>query len=320
MKQLSVLKSTILIVLFLSISTFFVSCSQEDDINAKKISISGFVQSKSNLTTLRVALEKTNLLATLNGVTKYTLFAPTNEAFDAFLLANGFANINAVPTTTLREILLNHVVTQVKTANDLPFTGYLKTLAVGNVSDNNLSLFVNKTNGVVLNGISEVTAANNTVSNGIIHVVDTVIGLPTIVTHINANSNFNTLSSLLTTTGQPDYNTTLSGSGAFTLFAPYNTALTALNNELPGGVAALTSAQLTKVLNYHVVSGNYLASNLSEGQILSTLETPQSVRVLLSTGPKLKDANNINCSIIITDIQCTNGVIHVLSQALRPTL
>ena len=169
-RQLPILKSTILIVLFLSISTFFVSCSQEDDINAKKLSISGFVQDQSNLTTLGVALERTNLLATLNGDTKYTLFAPTNDAFDAFLLANGFANINAVPTTTLREILLNHVVTQVKTANDLPYTGYLKTLAVGNVSDNNLSLFINKTNGVVLNGTSEVTAANNNVSLSLIHI------------------------------------------------------------------------------------------------------------------------------------------------------
>lgn len=320
MKHLPTLKKPLLIALFLSISTFFVNCSQEDDINAQKLSISNFVQAQTNLTTLGIALERTNLLATLNGDTKYTLFAPTNEAFDSFLLDNGFANINAVPTTTLREILLNHVVTQVKTANDLPYTGYLKTLAVGNVSDNNLSLFINKTNGVVLNGISEVTAANNNVSNGIVHVVDAVIGLPTIVTHVSANPNFNSLSSLLTTTGQPDYLTTLSSSGSFTLFAPYNTALTALNNELPGGVAALTSAQLTKVLNYHVVSGNYLASDLSEGQVLSTLETPQSIKVLLSTGPKLKDANNRNCSIVITDIQCTNGVIHVLSQALRPTL
>ncbi|GAA4052434.1 fasciclin domain-containing protein [Flavobacterium chungnamense] len=305
---------------FYQFQLFFVNCSQEDDINAQKLSISNFVQAQTNLTTLGIALERTNLLATLNGDTKYTLFAPTNEAFDSFLLDNGFANINAVPTTTLREILLNHVVTQVKTANDLPYTGYLKTLAVGNVSDNNLSLFINKTNGVVLNGISEVTAANNNVSNGIVHVVDAVIGLPTIVTHVSANPNFNSLSSLLTTTGQPDYLTTLSGSGSFTLFAPYNTALTALNNELPGGVAALSSAQLTKILNYHVVSGNYLASDLSEGQVLSTLETPQSIKVLLSTGPKLKDANNRNCSIIITDIQCTNGVIHVLSQALRPNL
>jgi uncharacterized surface protein with fasciclin (FAS1) repeats len=96
--------------------------------------------------------------------------------------------------------------------------------------------------------------------------------------------------------------------------------LAALSNELSGGVASLTSAQLTTVLNYHVVSGNNLASDLSEGQILTTQATPQFVKVLLSTGPKLKDANNRNCSIIITDIQCTNGVIHVLSQALRPTL
>lgn len=320
MKHLTTFKNSLLVTFFVTISLLLISCSQEDDVNAKKTTISGFVQSQNNLSILGIALNRTNLLATLDGETKYTLFAPTNEAFNSFLSDNGFANINAVPTTLLREILLNHVITQVKSANDLPFSGYVKTLAVGNVSDNSLSLYVNKTDGVVLNGSSEVTVANYNVSNGLVHIVDAVIGLPTIMTHVNANPNFSSLSSLLTTTGQPNYTATLSGSGVFTLFAPFNTALEALDNELPGGVAALTSAQLTKVLNYHVANGNNLASGLSEGQILPTLETPQTVKVLLSTGPKLKDSNNRNCSIVITDIQCTNGVIHVLSQALKPTL
>ncbi len=320
MKQIFRFKKSILFLFIFGITSLVVSCDQEDNINAKKSTTSNYLKSKQNLSILVQALEATNLVETLNGDTKYTIFAPTNDAFNTFLSSNGFANLNAVPTATLKEILLNHVLIDIKTAENLPVVGYLKTLATSNVSTNKLSLYVNKTNGVVLNDVAEVTAADNYTSNGVVHVVDAVIGLPTIRTHLQANPQYSSLLNLLTTTGQPNYLATLSGTGSYTLFAPYNSAITALNNEVPGGVATLTSAQLTKVLNYHVVSGNNLAANLSEGQILTTLEAPQTVQVLLSGGPKLKDANNRNCNIIVTDIQCSNGVIHALSQALRPTL
>lgn len=56
MKHLPTLKKPLLIALFLSISTFFVNCSQEDDINAQKLSISNFVQAQTNLTTLGIEL------------------------------------------------------------------------------------------------------------------------------------------------------------------------------------------------------------------------------------------------------------------------
>lgn len=320
MKQIFRIKKSILFLFIFGITSLLVSCDQEDNINAKKSTTSNYLKSKQNLSILVQALEATNLVETLNSDTKYTLFAPTNDAFNTFLSNNGFANLNAVPTATLKEILLNHVLIDNKTAQSLPVVGYVKTLATSNVSTNKLSLYVNKTNGVFLNDVAEVTSADNYTSNCVVHVVDAVIGLPTISKHLQANPQFSSLLNLLTTTGQPNYLATLSGTGSYTLFAPYNSAITSLNNELPGGFAALTSAKLTKVLNYHVVSGNNLAANLSEGQILTTLETPQTVQVLLSGGPKLKDANNRNCNIIVTDIQCTNGVIHALSQALRPTL
>jgi uncharacterized surface protein with fasciclin (FAS1) repeats len=113
----------------------------------------------------------------------------------------------------------------------------------------------------------------------------------------------------------------LSGTGPFTVFAPTNAAFTALNTELaPGGIAAVSAANLTKVLQYHVVSGNILAASLTEGQIVNTLQTPQKFTVLLSGGAKIKDVNNRISTIVATDVQCSNGVIHVLNKVLLPTL
>jgi uncharacterized surface protein with fasciclin (FAS1) repeats len=98
--------------------------------------------------------------------------------------------------------------------------------------------------------------------------------LPTIVTHALANPNFTSLVGALTGAGQPDFVTILSGTGPFTVFAPTNAAFTALNTELaPGGIASVSAANLTKVLQYHVVSGNILAATLTEGQIVTTLNT-----------------------------------------------
>ena len=60
-------------------------------------------------------------------------------------------------------------------------------------------MYVDLTSGVKLNGIAKVKTADVMASNGIIHVVDAVIGLTTIVTHATANPNFSTLATLLTT-------------------------------------------------------------------------------------------------------------------------
>lgn len=322
MKHFSFLKKPIVLVTFFFVASSIVSCSSEDNINAKKSSITEIVQSQSNLTTLGIALQRTDLLTTLNNEGTFTLFAPTNAAFDNFLTLNGFTDINAVPVATLKEILLNHVIGDVKTVLDLPPSGYIKTLAKGNAAaTNTLSLYVNKSNGIVLNGVSEVISENALARNGIVHIVDGVIGLPTVFDHLNSNPNFTSLIGVLTGTGQPNFAATFSGTGPFTVFAPVNAAFTSLNTELaPSGVAGVSAANMTKILQYHVVSNNILSSQLIEGQVLTTLQAPQTFSVLLSAGPRLKDVNNRNSNIIVTDIQCSNGVIHALSKVMLPTL
>jgi uncharacterized surface protein with fasciclin (FAS1) repeats len=320
MKNSLKIKCIALLTFFAFVGT---SCDNDDDNNSAPVdnTITGKAIATTNLSILVQALVKADLATTLQGTGPYTVFAPTNEAFTAFLATTPYASVNDVPKDVLTQILLNHVVSGTKKSTDLT-TGYIKTLAKGSASTTNtLSMFVNTSAGVKLNGVATVATADIMASNGVIHIVDKVIGLPTIVTHATANPNFTSLVGALTGAGQPNFVSILSGTGPFTVFAPTNDAFTALNAELaPGGIAGVSAANLTKVLQYHVVSGNILAASLTEGQVVATLQTPQTFTIQLTGGAKIKDANNRISTIIATDVQCSNGVIHVLDKVLLPIL
>jgi uncharacterized surface protein with fasciclin (FAS1) repeats len=317
MKILSKLKIAIAII---ALTSFTISCDNDDDMPVDN-TITGIAKTNSNLTILVQALVKADLAGTLQGTGPFTVFAPTDAAFTAFLKTTPYATLNDVPKDVLTQILLNHVVSGKVKSTDLS-TGYVKTLAKSATSGTNtMSMYIDLTSGVKLNGVAKVTTADVMASNGVIHVVDAVINLPTIVTHATANTNFTSLVGALTKAGQPDFVSILSGTGPFTVFAPTNDAFTAFNTELaPGGIAGVSSTNLTKVLQYHVVSGNILAASLTEGQIVSTLQTPQTFTIQLAGGAKIKDVNNRISTIVATDVQCSNGVIHVLNKVLLPTL
>ncbi|MEC5164638.1 putative surface protein with fasciclin (FAS1) repeats [Flavobacterium sp. PL11] len=319
MKKLSKFK-IIALALFAAV---FISCDNDDDpVMPVDNTITGIAVKNPNLKILVQALTRADLANTLKGAGPYTVFAPTDAAFTAFLKTTPYATINDVPKDALTQILLNHVVSGAVKSTDLK-AGYVKTLAKGAASaTNNLSMYVDLTSGVKLNGVSKVATADVMASNGVIHVVDAVIGLPTIVTHATANPNFSSLVGALTGPGQPAFTTILAGTGPFTVFAPNNAAFTALNTELaPGGIAGVSVANLTKVLQYHVVSpANVLAASLTEGQVVTPILAPaQTFTVLLAGGAKIRDARTRVSTIVATDVQCANGVIHVLDKVLLPT-
>jgi len=318
------LKFISLIALF---ALSFSSCNDDDPMVITDNTITGIASRTTDLSILVQALTKADLAGTLQSTGPFTVFAPTNAAFTSFLSANGFANLDAVPTPLLKEILLNHVISGEIQSTGLVNNSYIKTLGKGTASaTNTLSMYVNTTSGVQLNGVSSVTTPNVLASNGVIHIVNAVIGLPTIVTHATANPNFTSLVGALTGPGQPAFTTILSGTGPFTVFAPTNTAFTNLGIELAAIPFSPSTAQLTSVLQYHVINGNVLASALptvvAGGGIVPTLNT-QNITISLTGGAKItgtfsptRPASNI----VLTDVQCSNGAIHVLDKVLLPTL
>ena len=262
-----------------------------------------------------------DLIDVLAGDGPFTVLAPDNAAFTTFL--DG-ADLGGVNTAVLSQILLNHVLGGVITSSDLVAggAGYTNTSATG-PGTNALSLYYNTSDGVVFNGISTVTAADVVGTNGIIHAVDTVIDIPTVVTFAAADPNFSTLVEALTTlTPGTDFVSILSrteGSNAdginpeFTVFAPTNDAFAELA-EIPGEVV------LTQVLLHHVVSEANLASSaLNDGDNVATTLEGDDITVTVIGNPVIvTDGSGNEAGIIATDVQAGNGVIHVLDSVLLP--
>lgn len=311
------------LVLALLITTL--SCSSDDDntVTTQPQNIVEIALETPNLTSLVAALSAADgdLVTVLQGDGPFTVLAPTNDAFAAFLSANGFNTLEDVPTDVLTQILLNHVIMANVVANDLITSGagYTNTLATG-PNNNAMSLYFNTSDGVTFNGVSTVTQADIEATNGTIHIVDAVIGIPTVVTFAVADPSFSTLVTALTDlTPATDFETTLEGEGPFTVFAPTNEAFSALP-------AIPEEEALTQVLLYHVVGGNVTSSDLTNpGE--TTAETLQGDSITITLpGSEGNIANITDASgatdigIVAVDVQAGNGVIHVLNKVMIPNL
>lgn len=314
MKTISKILSLILIL------SFFTSCSDDDETVIETNSIVD-VAIDNNLTSLVAAVTRADLAGTLSANGNMTVLAPTNEAFSAFLQANNFNSVNDVPVDLLREVLLNHVITGTVRSTDLT-TGYASTNATSAASGTPMSIYINTDGGVTFNGVSKVAVADVPADNGIVHVVDKVIGLPTVVTFATADPNFSILVSALTRESDFTYVSTLSTANGtapapFTVFAPTNDAFVNLLGELQvNALGDIDKATLSSTLNTHVVAGaNVLESNLSDNMPVSTLGGSLTVN-LTSNGATLTDSKDRVSTIVATDVQANNGVIHAINKVV----
>jgi uncharacterized surface protein with fasciclin (FAS1) repeats len=314
----------LLLVMLISISV--VSCDDNDNNDEIKTNtIADFVVANSeNYSSLLAALQKADLVETLKGEGPFTVFAPNNDAFATLLSSAGFNSLEEVPVDALTQILLNHVVSGAVQSGDLS-TGYIETLSTATPNMANINMYVNTTGGVTINGVAEVTDADNIVDNGVIHLVDNVIGLPTVVTFATADPTFSTLVAALTRDDQPDFVSVLSTAtgtdpAPFTVFAPTNDAFGNLLTELgANGLADIDGTTLTATLNLHVVGGaNVTANMLSDDMTVTTLGG--DITANITGDATLTDANGRISNIVVTNVQTSNGVIHVIDKVVLPAL
>ena len=305
------------------------SCSDDDDDVTTPTGPSNIVEiamDTPDLSNLVAALSVAdgNLVDVLSGG-EFTVLAPTNEAFETFLAANGFMSLSEVPTDVLSNILLNHVISGTVNSTNLvdAGSGYSTTNA-SNMDGDNLSLYFDTSSGVTFNGISSVVAADIVASNGIVHVVDEVIGLPTVVTFAVSNPALSTLVAAMTTEGlSVDIVSILSSSdepSPFTVFAPTNDAFGSLLAELElNALGDIPVSILEATLGTHVApEANVRSTDLVDGMSVNTISS--TITVSLSDGAKLIDPNGRESNIVAVDIQAYNGVVHVIDNVLLPQL
>ena len=304
------------LIVLLAIVALISACSDDDgDVTPieEPQSIVDIALGNDNFSTLVAALQKTELVSVLQGDGPFTVFAPTNDAFDALLSDLGVGSLDDLSKEDLTPILLYHVVSGNVTSADLS-TGYVETLNSLGPDGTNVALQVDVTSGVVLNNSVNVTSADIAATNGYVHVIDKVLVPPTVVDLAINNSDF---SILVDAVVKADLATTLSGDGPFTVFAPTNAAFEALFTELGvSGIDDLTASDLTPILLYHVVSGNVRSTDLSSGGV----QTLQGVEIDfdLTSGVTIDGLNSVGTNVVLVDIQGSNGVVHVIDKVLLP--
>jgi len=286
--------------------------------------------------TLAAALTAADLVTTLKGAGPFTVFAPTDAAF-AKLPAGTVDNLlKPENKATLQSILTYHVVAGKVLAADV-----VKLTKATTVQGKDVAISVS--GSTVKVNDATVTATDVMASNGVIHVIDTVLMPPSagaggtggaggmggtagmggmggtagtaalkdIVDTAVAAGTFKTLAAALTAA---DLVTTLKGAGPFTVFAPTDAAFA----KLPAGTVdnllkPENKVTLQSILTYHVVAGKVLAADVVK---LTNATTVQGKDVAISVSGSTVKVND--ATVTAVDVMASNGVIHVIDTVLTP--
>ena len=261
----------------------------------------------NNFTTLTAALIKAELIPALsNPLGTFTVFAPTNAAFDT-LASNLGTDLNGIlALPNLADVLLYHVLGSEVADSTITNGSTVNPLSTSN------SLKLTKTNGgnVFINQ-AKVTLADVDADNGLVHVLDAVVLPSNTVVDVAIDNGFSTL---VAAVQKAELVPALSDPfGTYTVFAPTNAAFDTLASNLGtdlNGILALPN--LADILLYHVIGNEVVSTGLTNGNLLTL--SGNNVTVDLTNGVKINDA-----TVVLADVQADNGVVHVINKVLLYT-
>ena len=308
----------------LALTTFlFTSCEDEVIVeptpDPTPMNIVETAVATPDLSTLVEALTQAGLVSTLEGDGPFTVFAPTNDAFQALLDSEpSWNSLSDIDNNVLANVLKFHVLAADVKAADLT-DSYVTTLATG-PNDEQVSLQIDVTGGVKFNGVATPTTTDVETTNGTVHIIDAVMLPPSVVNLALNNPAFSSLVAALTREDlTTDFVSILSGDGPFTVFAPTNDAFQALldGNDAWNTLADIPVETLEAVLTYHVVSGaNVQSDELVDDAEVTTLGG--TVTIDLTDGAKIETTSGQSVAVAIADVQGANGVVHAVGEVLLP--
>lgn len=267
--------------------------------------------------TLVTAVQAAGLVETLQSDGPFTVFAPTDDAFAA--LPEGVLDGLLADTEALSTVLTYHVV-----AGEVLAADVVNLSSATSVQGEEIGIAVEGEN-VVLNDSANVVTTDVEASNGVIHVIDSVILPPSfatgepmddemmasdiVATAIEAGS-FTTLVTAVEAAGLVE---TLQSEGPFTVFAPTDDAFAALGEETIAGLLEDTET-LSQILLYHVVAGEVLAADVVGLEAATTVQG-EDISIEIVDGSVVL---NGSAMVVTTDIAASNGVIHVIDAVILP--
>ncbi len=277
---------------------------------------------EAGFSTLVTAVEAADLVGTLSSDGPFTVFAPTDEAFAA--LPEGLLDSLLADTDLLTSVLTYHVV-----AGEVPAADVVTLESAETVQGESVTITVD--DGAVMVNQANVVQTDVEASNGIIHVIDAVILPPSVAEALAAGDDAmdeeeamgadiiatateaGSFTTLLTAIEAAGLTEVLMGDGPFTVFAPTDEAFAAVDEETLNGLLADPEA-LAQVLLYHVVEGAVPAADVVT---LESATTAQGSDVEITIDGDTVVLNG-SANVIQTDIETSNGIIHVIDAVLLP--
>ncbi|HYE61408.1 MAG TPA: fasciclin domain-containing protein [Phycisphaerales bacterium] len=273
--------------------------------DAKAADIVDTAVAAGSFKTLVAAVKAAGLAEALKGKGPFTVFAPTDEAFAKLPKGTLESLLKPENKDKLAAILKYHVVPAKVLAADV------KPMGADTLNGQRIDVTVKE--GKVSVDKANVIATDVVCTNGVIHVIDSVI-LPSdknIVETAAAAGSFTTLASLLEKAGLVD---ALKGEGPFTVFAPTDEAFAKLPKETVESLLKPENKdKLAAILKYHVVSGRVFSDAAAKGANVATLQG-QKVQTKGKDGKVTVEGATVTAA----DIDASNGVIHVIDTVILP--
>ena len=257
--------------------------------------------------TLAAALKAAGLVEALSGPGPFTVFAPTDAAFEKLPKGTVAMLLKPENKEQLKTILTYHVV-----AGDVRAMDVVKLKSAPALNGQRIAIHTDE-GQVTVAGVN-VSKTDVVCSNGVIHIVDSVMMPSTknlVTTAVEAGS-FKTLAAALKAADLVD---ALSGAGPFTVFAPTDEAFA----KLPAGTVENllkpeNKAKLVAILKFHVLSGRVYSDQVAAGQVGTLAGTKLAITVEKNE-PRIGGAG-----LLKTDIETSNGVIHVVDSVILPPM
>jgi transforming growth factor-beta-induced protein len=256
--------------------------------------------------TLAAALKAADLIDAVSGKGPFTVFAPSDEAFAKLPKGTVETLLKPENKDKLKAILTYHVVPGKVMAKDV-----VKVAGAKSLNGQRIDVKVDGAK-VTVDG-ANVVATDVACTNGVIHIIDSVIlpadeNIPAVATKAGK---FKTLLAAAKAAGLVD---ALSGDKALTVFAPTDEAFA----KLPKGTVEdllkpENKDKLAAILTYHVVEGRVYSEDAVAAKAAKTLQGGSVKISVKDGGAYVNDAK-----ILATDIDASNGVIHVIDSVILP--
>ncbi len=257
--------------------------------------------------TLLAAAKAADLVETLSGKGPFTVFAPTDAAFEKLGKKTIAELLKPENKPKLAAILTYHVV-----GSKLPAAKVTGEKSLMSLQGSPLAIEV--MDGKVRIGGANVVTTDVMASNGIIHVIDTVLMPPAAPNLVEAATKAGTFGTLLKAAVAAGLADTLAKGGPFTVFAPTDAAFAKLGDAtIADLLLPANKDKLAGILKHHIVAGEVKAAQavgLKEAKALdgTMLNLHYDGKVLMVGGSK----------VVATDVMASNGVIHVVDAVILP--